>query len=95
MNILYNTDCDLSYIAINPIRVKYLDPVDSVYLFSRIYDNLSTQAKVYYELRGTDNNIYMSGNLFIDGDNYITWTGDSDYVFNYLLTNLSLTEYIE
>jgi len=66
-----------------------------------INDNLQSSCSFYYSLcasgEGTETMPLMigqtlaEGNITMDGENYLAWDGDNDYVFTYIAQELNLT----
>jgi hypothetical protein len=67
---------------------KYLDA-------QCIQDNLETAAKFYYTLLDINYNTLISGNVTINGDQYIQWLANdfsTNWIMNYIAAQLNLTQ---
>ena len=66
-----------------------------------INDNLATACSFYYQLcssgEGTEamplliGQTLAEGNVSMDGENYLNWDGNNDFVFTYIAEKLNLT----
>lgn len=66
-----------------------------------INDNLVTACSFYYQLcssgEGTESmplligQTLAEGNVSMDGENYLAWDGNNDFVFTYIAEKLNLT----
>lgn len=59
-----------------------------------VYDNLTTQAKFFYQLKDTNEIELSAGNLMITGQDYIDWGADADInhaAYVWVCSQLNLT----
>jgi hypothetical protein len=66
-----------------------------------INDNLQSSCSFYYSLcasgEGTEamplviGQTLAEGNILMDGENYLNWDGNNDFVFTYIAEKLNLT----
>jgi len=66
-----------------------------------VNDNLESACTFYYQLfTGGDGTEAMpisvgqtvaEGNIYLDGENYLSWDGSNDYAFTYIAEKLNLT----
>jgi hypothetical protein len=55
------------------------------------YDDLATSAQFYYELRESGNNPSLSsGNVSMDGQDYIDWDNSNEAAYAYIAGKLNL-----
>lgn len=84
-----------SYVEIVPIQANFLDTEKSNILTAKIIsDNLTDAATFGYNLINFSNDTPItmySGTLNIFGDAYKNWSGDSDYVYEFICKTLGLT----
>lgn len=82
----------MGYILIEPIKAKFSDDNNSTRLYSKIIaDNLNSECLLYWELQDDFGNRTMKGNVAISGDDYSSWLGDSEFIFNYILSSSCCT----
>lgn len=92
MTILYDQNLQCSYVLTQPFTAKFTDNLETDRLCCRlIEDDFNTQARFYFELKDSSLNTTIRNNITISGGDYTSWTGDSEYVFNYILNQLNLT----
>lgn len=93
-------------VLIEPVQAKYLDTEKCTILSAKIDDNLENTCNVYWSMlyaktftittsddTTSDITEYiscLSNQSTIMGDDYIKWNGDTEYVFNYVATQLGL-----
>lgn len=81
--------------GIEPIRVKYNDPVDSNYLGVGIsQDNLMTKAVFSWSLLMFTQNGWIatdSGSVDVDGQDYIDWNGNNKFPFQFVAEKIDVT----
>lgn len=90
-------------VMIEPIKAKYLDAENCNILSARINDNLEDTCYVYWSLlyaqtftvttsdgvtsEVTEYITCLNDYSIITGEDYKNWSGDTDYVFNFVASN--------
>jgi hypothetical protein len=65
-----------------------------VFALRSVGDDLATSATFYYELRETDGEVLVTGNLVMDGTDYASWNTTTDAnraAYDWAATRLNLT----
>lgn len=77
---------------IQPIKAVYNNNSDAVFLtVNIIYDNLSSYCNLYWGLLDADLNTLLSGNLAIDGDDYLSWNGNNEFPYTFTAEKINVT----
>jgi hypothetical protein len=94
MNILKNNAGE-NYVCISPVRATFTDTLDcNVMTASIVSDNLTDFCIISYSLINNTNDTFItlfSGKCSITGDDYINWTGDNAYIYDYIAKIINIT----
>lgn len=86
------TPKDMAYVSITPVKAKFNDALNSIFLCVRIVtDNLVDACLLYWELRDETDTAMLQGNATISGEDYTSWTGDNGYVFTFVAETIGVT----
>jgi len=98
MTIL-NNDLFGNYVAIQPITAVFTDTTQAnVMVADIVSDNLTNGCVIRYRLcnlvtddTGTSAYELYGGTLAIEGNDYMGWGGDSQYVYTYIAGKIPIT----
>lgn len=88
---IQNSDLIGNYVQIEPIKSRFTDTEDCIYLtVSIIDDNLTNGCVFRYTLYTSSFNKVFSRTIAMTGDDYMNWVGDNDTPYIYVGSALNL-----
>jgi len=89
---IQNSDTIGNYVTIVPIKTKFTDTEECIYLtISIIDDNLTNGCVFRYTLYTNSYISVYTGTVAMTGDNYTNWIGDNETPYVYVTSQLNLT----
>lgn len=91
MNIQLDTILNLKYIEIQPFKVNFNDTINVTRLYvTSVNDNLIDQVILQYQLGDENSQIHYTQCIAMNGTDYQNWTGDNQFPFTFVLSQLPM-----
>ena len=91
MNIIFDSQVNMAYIQIAPIKVSFMDICDCTRLYVISHDNFYNQAQITYHLACDDGVYRYTSHCTISNNDYATWPGDNSYPFTFVANCIGAT----
>lgn len=76
--------------SIQPIFWKRNSPHAEKLSIQLVYDNLSTTCTTCWQVLTAESIVIDSGNISITGEDYASWDGSNDFVYQYIANQLNV-----
>ena len=78
-------------VRIQPVKVKYSDTTEAVFLNAVVVgDDMVSSGTFYFRLLDSNCNRMTHGNVIIQGENYINWSGSSEEAYKFISDNIGV-----